>query len=711
MEIVEQVMKASKIKELNPVQKLALQAGLLEGKNIVVFAPTSSGKTLIAEIAMLNTILNKKRKAIYLAPLVALASEKYESFKKKYEKLGLKVALSVGNYDSSDPFLAAYDIIVCTNEKFDSLIRHHAPWIEQVGIVVVDEIHLINDASRGPTLEILLTLIKDYLPSVQIIALSATISNARELAEWLNAELVYSDWRPVEIKYGIAYPNQIEFLDGKEVELKQDLVEGIVEYVLRKRKQALLFVSTRRRAEALAEKLSKIVEKFLGKNEKEMLAKLAEKIENTLDTPTKQCRREAKVVKKGVAFHHAGLLFSQKKAIEDAFKKRLLKVIVATPTLAWGVNLPSFLVAIVDAKRYYTGLGNVYLQNLEVHQMLGRSGRIDYDDHGEAIIVAKNYSEAEHLKQRYFYSDFEEIKSKLGVEPLLRTHILGLIATGIVNDERSLLGFFDKTFFSYQFGQTSFLHDKIMEILDFLVKHRFVKYSREFLEPTRLGKRVSELYLDPLTALSLVEYVKKNKFNDITTLATISSAIEMKPLPGVRFSEYPLIEDVIKGKYGKLFLPVPDEWDVDYEDFISSIKLATILYYWINEKTEEEIFEQFNITPGELYSRIQLAEWLSYALQEISLLKKNKELATHARKLMIRIKYGIKPELITLIKLEGIGRVKARKLYNAGIKTLSDLRKIPLQTLEKLIGPKTARKVKEQVSNEKEAQKDLNPSF
>ena len=201
---------AAGVKELRPAQVKAIDAGLLEGKNILVCTPTASGKTLIAELAAVSSMLNRKGKAVYIAPLKALASEKYNDFKKRYGSF-IKVGLSVGDLDSSDPYLADHDIILCTAEKLDSLIRHHAPWIRMVGVVIIDEIHVLNDASRGPTLEILITILRQLLPKAQIIGLSATIGNPEELAMWLAAELVIDTWRPVRLHQGVYRDGSISF--------------------------------------------------------------------------------------------------------------------------------------------------------------------------------------------------------------------------------------------------------------------------------------------------------------------------------------------------------------------------------------------------------------------------------------------------------------------------------------------------------------------
>lgn len=205
-----EAVAAAGVAELRPAQVKAVDAGLLEGKNLLVCTPTASGKTLIAELAAVSAILNKKGKAVYVVPLKALASEKNNDFRKRYGAF-LKVALSIGDFDSSDPYLADYDLIICTAEKLDSLIRHHAPWIRSVAVIIIDEIHLLNDPGRGPTLEILITMLRQLLPKAQLIGLSATIGNPEELAEWLDAGLVIDSWRPVKLHQGVYREGVINF--------------------------------------------------------------------------------------------------------------------------------------------------------------------------------------------------------------------------------------------------------------------------------------------------------------------------------------------------------------------------------------------------------------------------------------------------------------------------------------------------------------------
>src|SRR3989338_8779448 len=201
---------SKEIKELRPAHEKAIKKGLLKGKNLLVCTPTASGKTLVAELAAVKNILEGKGKCIYIVPLKALASEKFKDFKKRYGHL-IRIALSIGDLDSADPYLSDYNLIICTAEKLDSLIRHHSPWLSSVATVIVDEIHLMNDVERGPTVEILITILKKLLKNMQLIALSATIGNPDELAEWLDAELVIDDWRPVKLHKGVYFEKEIEF--------------------------------------------------------------------------------------------------------------------------------------------------------------------------------------------------------------------------------------------------------------------------------------------------------------------------------------------------------------------------------------------------------------------------------------------------------------------------------------------------------------------
>ncbi len=722
-EVVETVLNLSKLRSLNPVQEEAVRKGLLEGKSLVVCSPTASGKTLIAELAMVNAFLNKLGKCIYLTPLVALASEKYREFKEKYGKLGVKVAISVGNFDSCDPWLANYDWIVVSNEKMDSLIRHGADWIRDVALVVCDEIHMLTDVTRGPTLEMVLTRLLQIVPNAQVLGLSATIKNAEEIAAWLGASVVRSDWRPVKLYLGVCFPWRVKFLEKEGYELDENLSleEGIADKILSMGKQVLFFVSTRKAAESLAEKLGKTVSKKLSKVEKEHLKKLAEEIRSCLETPTRQCEREATCVSRGVAFHHAGLVFKQRQLIEDNFRKGILKAIVATPTLAYGVNLPSFCVVLRDLRRYAPGRGVIYVPVLEVQQMLGRAGRPRYDDYGEGIVIAKSEDDGKEIVEHYLYGEPEEITSKLAVEPVLRMHCLALIASDFCRSVDSLLRFLSKTFYAFQYGSSFEIEEKVKEVVDTLEKWGFVEKSDDKLKATPLGKRVSQLYIDPQTAHLFVKGLKamreRKLEKDFCFLFLISSALEMRPWLSVKLGEYSELGEILLKREEELPFPPPEEYDVEYEIFLRKLKTALMLSSWIEEATEDFILSEFGVTPGELRGRLEIADWLVYSLSEISLLLGFKQFLKHLRKLRVRLEYGVKEELLPLVRLKNIGRKRARMLWDRGFRKLSDLREVPLPLLAEVVGPAVAASVKRQLGEEsvkkppEERQKTLEESF
>ena len=198
----------NKFPNLTPIQDKAVEAGLLQEKSLLICVPTASGKTLVATMAIANTF--SKGKAIYLVPLKALANEKFNEYKDWLKDTDYKVVQSTGDVDSESSYLANYDLLILTTEKLDSLLRHRISWINEIKTVIVDEIHLLNDPSRGPTLEIILTLLKTLIQP-QIVGLSATIGNPEELAKWLEADLVQDSWRPVELKQGINLGKDTQF--------------------------------------------------------------------------------------------------------------------------------------------------------------------------------------------------------------------------------------------------------------------------------------------------------------------------------------------------------------------------------------------------------------------------------------------------------------------------------------------------------------------
>lgn len=1197
----EEIFKSDGIETLYPPQEQAVKAGVMQGKSLVVCTPTASGKTVIAELAALNAV-KKGGQVVYVVPLRALASEKYKDFK-KWERAGFRVELQMGDLDSKFlPRKNTADILVATAEKCDSILRSHPNWFRDVKLLVIDEIHLIA-TDRGPTYEILIAKFKKMFKGIQILGLSATIGNAEELADWLSAKLITSDWRPVKLTQRISEGKAGVMLD----EAKKTMNDGA---------QSLVFVNSRRSAEAVADLFAEELGSGLRKEDREALHKIAEDLLDVLNPPTAQCRRLAEAVKGGAAFHHAGIVNRQREIIEDSFKAGKIKVITATPTLcleentkvwsgvneipvkslkrenpvfglkgsklnavkisrvvesprpralikittpsygpiyttknhrmlirhngkrslveaencrkgdeiatvgrldirktrrnkwsdfvkdnelpfddkeldesvyymigaflgdgysgaeiagegirykaspqlvsedleifkrikkvcdrfgihyravknaygtpvivltkrhwfqeflvrcgvdvgnkkhidrrlleadsdkiryllmglfdtdgcvesrgrlsfsniskdlimglrkcllrygiiSWvrdkkgstikmhkkayatqpaqelliqnkhsilnfynnlwfgvrrkqaaleriiegyevskivcekcgyalhprlfegrtktqklwdkqklevikllgrrgefgsrkikealgyegrkgegrinlhyafikkrksgpnewlwslnelgtwvyknlivkdlsisdhferrqlcplcgsvlrkgirggwrgnafeadiywdlissiktvknkhgvydivlpgdgssdhlfvadgiivhnsaGVNLPARKVIIRDIKRY-SGLGLEYIPVLEYLQQVGRAGRPKYDKEGESVLLAANEYEKEELLERYINGQPEDIHSQLGVEPVLRMHVLASIASGFTKSRETLFNFFGATFFAYEYGTDGEFKRKVERILRQLDDWDFIKAKgmgsdfvsasklnkEDWLIATPLGTRVSELYIDPETAhdfiLTFENPESMSRVSPFSLLELFCAATELRPLLRVGKKD----EDEVWGLYyeqeDKLLT------DTNDSDYLDRFKTALMLNDWMDEVTEDQILENYGMAPGLLRVKLDVAEWLAYSFSEIvPYMKVDPSLRKELQKAQTRLKHGIKEELTPLVAIKGIGRVRARKLYDAGIKSKAAIKSADAKKLASLLGEKIAQKV------------------
>ncbi len=443
---------------------------------------------------------------------------------------------------------------------------------------------------------------------------------------------------------------------------------------LKIKKQALIFVSTRNKAEALAEKISKVV-KAHGFYEKE-LTELSKAIKEVLSSPTKQCERLAACVRYGIAFHHSGLAAKQRELVENAFREGKIKIIVSTPTLAYGLNLPAFRVIIRDLRRYTPNWGSTWIPVLEFHQFAGRAGRPGLEEFGEAIAVASTKEEKERIIHHYIFGHPERITSKLAAEPVFRTYLLALISTGLTETKQQIIDFFLSTFYAHTYGDKNYIKTQIDKALNLLQEWEFI-IGDSFYRPTLIGKRVSELYLDPLTAYRFIIAIKRSNAKYLTPFSLLlatTHSIEAQPLLNVRVKEIEELKLMAYDRESEIISDMPSSYDPEYSFFISAFKTALMLEDWIEEAGEEEILEKYGARPGDLFSKIEIEDWLLYAISELARLLDNKTLEKEARKLRVRLKYGIKEELLQLVELKGIGRKYARRLYNNGFTSISKLK-------------------------------------
>jgi len=625
------------IRELYPPQAAAVDAGVCAGENVVAAIPTASGKTFIAELGLLTA----DGPGLYVCPLRALAREKYETFA---ALPGVDVGISTGDFDGTGESLAGNDVVVATSEKVDSAIRNGASWVDEIACVVVDEIHLLGAERRGPTLEVTLATLRRRNPSVQVVALSATVDNPEAIAEWLNATLVESDWRPVALRTGVAVGGSVAFDDGTELRVEvggtgtggdavaddaaaddddegpddTDITAALVADAVAEGGQCLAFVRSRTEAVRLAERLAEddLAERMAIESAATAAAEEVADVDGTLTGS-----QLADCLRSGVAFHHAGLRSGHRAAVESAFRDRSVACICATPTLAAGINVPARRVVVRDQQRY-AGSAMEWLPTLEVHQMCGRAGRPGLDPHGEAVLVGDAENRAE-LVERYVEGDPEAVESKLADPASLRTHVLSAIATDFAETESEILDVFEGTFYARAAGAGG-LADAVAVAVDDLVAEGMVRretgdVAEYRLAATPVGETTSKQYVRPETGERIVSGVQTAAgMTEATTLTAFEMICDTPDMQDTYLGneERASVYRFARANAGQLTTAMHEA--EEFEAWLESVKTARILDEWIAGATVEELVENHRIGPGDLDSRIERAEWLLSAAEALA---------------------------------------------------------------------------------------------
>jgi len=657
--------------ELYPPQEDAINAGLLETEqNFVIATPTASGKTLLAELVMLKSVLTASGKCLYVVPLNALAYEKYRCFKDKYSPITLRIGISTGDYESSSRYLAGNDIIILTLEKFDSLTRLKPSWMRGITVLVVDEVHVIGEDKRGPRLEGAIARFMSFNPSVRVIALSATIQNADEFANWLHAYVVKSEWRPVPLKEEVfVAPND------------SIIVERVLEEV-KNGSQALVFVNTKRGAASFARKLAKLMDSDPSLDE------LAERVDIGIDDL-------GEMVRHGVAYHNSWLHPEQRHAVEEAFLAHRLKVICCTPTLAMGVSLPAKMVLIRNYKFFTPWRGTEPMPVCWVKQVFGRAGRPEHDDYGLGLIVARDEAERSEIEQIYINGEPERIESQFSQDSL-REQILATIVAGARSAEQ-IEQFLDSTFYAYQEGaKVAVFKEQLNEILLDLESEGLIRIDKNKvkdkedirLRPTEFGKLSSRLYLSINSALDLREGLTCFKSKSQSTLSDFELLLLLcrcEEVPPLRVKEALTIATSLT-----------DNLELVYASRYA-LGSAIVAHAWIDELSYQELKSKFGVYPGEVHTNLYVLEWLSYAAARIARYLGLEPVYARLNELEDRIRHGVRHDLLDLVKIKGVGRVIARNLYSAGFRTHEEVAKADLTRLKRIpgVGSRRATKLKE----------------
>ncbi|MEW6010878.1 MAG: DUF5814 domain-containing protein [Euryarchaeota archaeon] len=449
--------------KLLPVQYLALENGLLQGESMLVVSATASGKTLIGELAGIPAALNGK-KFIFLTPLVALANQKYRDFKKRYSPLGLKTSIKVGmsrikareEIKLPDDDIKEADIIVGTYEGVDFMLRSgKSHLLQDLGVVVIDEIHTLDDEERGPRLNGLIKRLNTIFPGIQVIGLSATVKNPLQIAGQFKMKLVEYDRRPVPLERHLIFTRTEEekkllMTRISRQEFKEKSKKGF-------HGQTIIFTNSRRKTHLIANYLT---------------------------------RHRVKA-----AAYHAGLSYAQKERIEKSFSRQEISTVVTTAALAAGVDFPASQVIFETLL-----MGNKWITPNEFSQMLGRAGRPSYHDRGRVYLLGEIGltfdEETEELKAvELLESDVDSVHVYYSPEDTLEQILADISSYALKNTEDIS-----------KFYQGMPLSTDIDQALLTMESYGWIKVDQGIIKPTRYGRAVSVSFLNSEDAY----YIQKN---------------------------------------------------------------------------------------------------------------------------------------------------------------------------------------------------------
>lgn len=671
------------IEKLNTAQKAVVDSGYLNDEtNYIIAIPTASGKTLLGVMAAINTILNGG-KVVYGVPLLSIQNEKIKEFK-ELENHGIKV----GKHPRY------VDLAVMVFESFDALTRFSWETLKEVDLLIVDEFHMIGEYTRGPTIECAISRSNIINPSMRVIALSATLKNLNELSDWMEAHVVEHDFRPVPLHKDVLTTEEMGVKNKNEVVLK------ILNNSIQEESQILVFVSTRRFTESLAYNISGKIKRTIPSFKKKIFHEVSKKIlevpQSRGSRPTAICLKLAECVENGVAFHHAGLFNEQREIIEDEFRAGNLYMITATPSLMYGVNLPSKNVVIRDYTRW-TNQGPQNIPVFDYEQMSGRAGRPQYDNEGYSYLIAKSIDEAYNLKDYYIYGEVEATNSKLlENKDAVYRQIIAQVASKLSDNQKKILDFFNETFYGYQMAHNEYMsvfaaesmEYEINTAIEFLIQNGILKPTPEGLKTTEFGNLIAKTNYSVESAVRLKEFALQNELNIYNLLYEISKTPDM---PKIAF----------KGRKSKE--PVRDKLNnkgIFIVDTGLTEATAAALIEWIDEKTEYQIENAFNVyaaaTRRAAYEASQMIKFYRDICQVLGIYSYLDELD----KLSARLYYGVKNDIIPLVvSVKRLGRKRARALCNTFGADLSNVSKEELIKVDG-IGPKIAESIKKKFNTE-----------
>lgn len=649
--------------ELFPPQQDLLNQGYLDSRdNWLVCTPTGSGKTLMAEWAM-HQAIGEGRRGVYIAPLKAIVEERLDDWQKRFP--GWEIGLYTGEVSRSPKHRCPGDeqILLFTPEKLLAYLqswKRHLPWLSQIGVLVIDEFHLIGDPHRGPGVESLVNRLTRVNPFVRVVGLSGTLENREEMAQWFGARIFFSDWRPIELER--------RFVRFKKVGEKRELLLSEILPVLEQGGKVLVFVNSRKRSESLTTWL----------------------LEQEIDA----------------AFNHAGLSREARNAIQQRLRNGDIDVVVSTSSLEMGVNFPARKVIIFDSYGFDgERFGPIPVERYL--QMAGRAGRPGFDERGEAVLFLPQWAgnEPDYEKAR-----LNPTRSGLFRRNALLREILCEVAGRLSISETHLqTNFADRSLWRAQGGKDE-LADEIQLLLETGLL-RAKEPERYFLSETALGRIASQMSVSPETVIFLGEFF--HSFPRVTEFDIMLAAClcpETTPKLGFNFEEIDALAETVLDVSSEM-LNVESDHVLGLSPYLtprtllSGLKCAAILHQYTQGKRLEDLAETYDAYPIDIEMLKRNVGWLlsvaqrvfschwAKQLEEEGLLSDEEEgetepsprpKCTHevlCRNLIIMTDYGVPSSAIGLAQIDGVGPKRAQLLVSRGILSPAELLKVDPEEL------------------------------
>uniref|UniRef100_A0A8C1FF28 Helicase POLQ-like n=2 Tax=Cyprinus carpio TaxID=7962 RepID=A0A8C1FF28_CYPCA len=680
------ILRLKGIQDLYEWQKTCLNLdSVQQRRNLIYSLPTSGGKTLVAEILIFKELLCRKKDALLILPYISLVQEKVRGLSSFGIELDFMVEEYAGSKGRFPPVKRRNknSLYVTTIEKGHSLVNSliENDRLDNIGLVVVDELHMLGDGSRGAILEMTLSKILYMSKSTQIIGMSATLGNVGDLQTFLNAENYTNDFRPVELKEYVKIKDSIYEVDPREEtcfsfsrlldfkyssgmqKMDPDHIVALATEVI-PQQSCLIFCATKKNCENLAGMICKYLNKEFLKHKKAEKTTLLGELKSSGNGSL--CPVLQKTVPFGLAYHHSGLTSDERKLVEEAYSSGVLCLLTCTSTLAAGINLPARRVILRSPY-----VATEFLKRSQYKQMVGRAGRAGIDAMGESILILQDKDI--NMAKKLLSAPMEKCYSNL-------LHDGG---RGLLSLVLSLIGLKEAQVISADVNNQTILRITRIGIIGNICSSIDLSYCdllyqdlSKGLEGLLLNSFLHLVYL--VTPYDMVNQCKPDwmiYFRQFTNL----SAAEQKMATAVGVPE----SFVARKAAGQ---SVRKSVDVVV---VNRLYLALVLYSLLKETNLWDVSDRFQLTRGFVQTLLSSASAFGSSVlhftEELEEFWAYKALLSELTR---RLTYCVQAELIPLMEVAGVMEHRAKQLYNAGYKTLAHLAnadpQILVQTIEKL---------------------------